>query len=294
MSHHSVGGRPQIRHRSAATIAAFVALALQAGAVLAQGDPAVGEKTQVPVDSSYSVRILDRPTSLPAGDVRFDAFTFFTRAPGASNTLTAVLGGGVGITNELEVGGQIIPFNIEPGIAYTNPSLYATYIVNVGKVSLAPTLQSVLPLSSGDPLFIDIGGVAYVNIGQWGYISFAPTLSLNVRQEETGSSVSIPVTLLRQSSEQLTFQVSSGVGLSRFDPRFGVSRRQDALDFNDVTVPLIGIVTYTLPHGAPRRPLADLTLQVQWPQLYTHAPQITGTHANDWTVALQSSWYFLR
>jgi hypothetical protein len=98
---------------------------------------------------------------------------------------------------------------------------------------------------------------------------------------------------MRQSLEQLSFQVTSGVGLSRFDPRFGVSRRSEALDFDDVTVPATALVTYTVAHGLSRRPIADLTLQLQWPQLYTRAPGMRGTHTDDWAVQILSSWYFM-
>lgn len=246
-------------------------------------------------DSPYPVRILDRPTTLPRGDSRLDAFAFASVVPDNPTSVTMVLGGGVGVTDQLEIGGQLVPVEIEPGVDFTNPSVYATYAFPIGKTAaLAPTIQVVYPLTSDDPFIIDLGSTLYVNIGTWGYMAFAPMFSLNTRQGESGSSLSFPVSILRQSSDQLAFQVTSGVGLSRFDPRFNLSRRSDGLDFNEVTIPVAALVTYTLGHGSPRRALADLTLQFQWPQLYTRAPDMRGAHTDDWTVQIQSSWYFIQ
>ena len=251
-------------------------------------------QAQRPATSAYPARMLDRPTTLPRGDTRLDAFVFASRVPGSPTTTTMVLGGGVGISDRLEIGGQLVPFEVEPGVVFTNPSVYVTYAFPAGKtVAIAPTLQVVYPLTSDDPFIIDVGGTAYFNVGTWGYLAFAPMFSLNTRGDESGSSLSFPVTIMRQASEQLSFQLTSGAGLSRFDPRFGLSRRSDALEFDEVTIPAAALVTYTVAHGPTRTALADLTLQFQWPQLYTRAPGMRGTHTDDWTVQIQSSWYFI-
>lgn len=251
-------------------------------------------QAQQPATSAYPARMLDRPTTLPRGDTRLDAFAFATHVPGSPTTATMVLGGGVGISDRLEVGGQLAPFEVEPGMVFTNPSVYATYAFSAGKtVAIAPTIQVVYPLKSGDPFIVDVGGTAYVGIGTWGYLAVAPMFSLNTRGDESGSSLSLPLTIMHQASELLSFQITSGAGLSRFDPRFGVSRRSEALDFDEVTVPASALVTYTVARGPTRTALADLTLQFQWPQLYTRAPGMRGTHTDDWTVQFQSSWYFI-
>ena len=250
---------------------------------------------QAQTTSPYPVRLLDRPTTLPRGDARLDAFTFVNRAPGSPTTVAIVIGGGVGITDQLEFGGQVVTFDIEPSTVFTNPSLYATYSHNLSKtVAIAPTVQVVYPLKTDDPFFVDVGGALYANIGSWGYVAFAPTLSVNVRGDDSGTTLSLPVTLMRQSSDQLNFQFSSGVGFSRFDPRFGLGRRRDALDFDDLTVPFSAEAMYTIPHGRKATPLVDLTLQVQWPQLYTRAPGADTTNADDWSVQILSSWYLIK
>jgi suppressor of ftsI len=249
---------------------------------------------QTMVDSLYPVRLLDRPTTLPRGAARLDLFALGSHQPGVPNAWTAILGGGVGVTKSLELGGQIVPVALSPGVPkFTNPSVYATYTFGVGHVSLAPTAQVVFPLGDGDPFFVDLGVPMYYNIGTIGYVELAPTFSVDTRENGSGTSLSFPVTFMRQVTEQFNWQLSSGVGVSRFDPRFGLSRRAESLQFDDVTIPLSAEAMYTLEHGVQRRPLVDVTLQFQWPQLYTHVPAQRGTNTDDWTVQLQTSWYFI-
>ena len=208
---------------------------------------------------------------------------------------TAILGGGWGLTSTLEVGGQLVAVAISPELQYTNPSLYITYGHSLdASTSLAPTLQAIFPLRSGDPFTIDVGAALAVNIGAWGEIETAPTLSINLHQDGNGTSLSLPLTVMRQASTRINWQLSIGVGFSRFDPRFALSRRSDALDFNDVTIPASAQVMYTVPRDASADALVDIALQGQFPQLYTNRPDLRGWQTNDWTLQLQTSWYVLR
>jgi FtsP/CotA-like multicopper oxidase with cupredoxin domain len=256
--------------------------------------PPAPRGAQATVDSLYPVRLLDRPTTLPRGVARLDLFALASRQPASPTAWTTILGGGVGVTNRLEVGGQVVPITLSPGVPkFTNPSIYATYTFPAGKLSLAPTAQAVFPLADADPFFVDLGVPMYYNIGTLGYVEFAPTFSVDTRENGAGTSLTFPVTFMRQMTEQFNWQLSSGVGLSRFDPRFGLSRRTESIEFDDVTIPLSALAMYTLEHGAERRPLVDLSLQFQWPQLYTREPGHRGTNTGDWTVQLQTSWYFI-
>lgn len=86
---------------STRTRGASAALAL-AGLAAAPAD------AQLP-DSLYPLRAIDRPATLPRGVSRLDVLVYATRQPPASAEWTAILGGGVGVTNRLEVGGQLAP-----------------------------------------------------------------------------------------------------------------------------------------------------------------------------------------
>jgi hypothetical protein len=243
----------------------------------------------------FPIRVLDRPTTLPAGALRVDGFLLGSAVPGSSFATTAILGGGWGLTSTLEVGGQLVPVALSPELQYTNPSLYITYGHSLdASTSLAPTLQVVFPLRSGDPFTIDVGAALSVDIGAWGEVETAPTFSINLHQDGNGTSLSLPLTVTRQESTRFNWQLSTGVGVSRFAPRFWLSRRSDALDFNDVTVPASAQVMYTVPRDASADALVDIALQGQFPQLYTNRPDLRGWQTNDWTVQLQTSWYVVR
>lgn len=243
----------------------------------------------------YPVRLLDRPTTLPKGVLRLDLYGLGTHTPGSSFATTGILGGGWGLTRNLEVGGQFVPVTLSPTVQYTNPSLYATYQHSLSSsVALAPTLQAVLPLRSGDPFTIDAGASLYVNLGEWGYLAASPTFSLNTRQEGNGTSLSLPITVMRQASTRFNWQLSTAVGFSRFDPRFGLSRRFEALDFNDVTIPATALLMYTVQRKGTGDALVDIIAQVQFSQLYTRRPELRGWQTDDWTLQLQTSWYIVK
>ena len=129
------------------------------------------------------------------------------------------------------------------------------------------------------------------NVGTLGEVALAPTLSIDMRENGAGTLLSLPATFMRQVTERFNWQVSSGVGLSRFDPRFGLSRRRQSIDFNDVVIPLSVTAIYTVDHGGHHRPRVDLSLQLLWPQLYARTPGQRQSHANDWSVQVFTSWY---
>jgi hypothetical protein len=258
-----------------------------------------GRPLRAQVDSAsappYPVRLLDRPTTLPKGALRLDLYVLGSEAPGSSFTTTGILGGGWGLTQNLEVGGQIVPVTLSPTVEYTSPSLYATYQIPLSPSTvLAPILQTVFPVHSGDPFIIDVGASLDHNLGEWGYLATSPTFSLNTRQQGNGTSLSFPLTVMLQASTRFNWQLSTGVGFSRFDPRFGLSRRFEALDFNDVTIPATALLMYTVPRKGTGDALVDIIAQGQFPQLYTRGPEQRGWQTEDWTIQLQTSWYFVK
>jgi hypothetical protein len=237
------------------------------------------------------VRIIDRPPTLPRSVSRLDLWGLTSRQPGASASSLAIVGGGVGAFRTLELGGQL-PITLSPGrVTIAGPSLYAAYGLNTLGGSLAPTVQVVFPLADADPFFVDVGATYSYTVREAYSLTATPTFSLDTRSNGDGTSLSVPVSFAGQASERVSWQLGSGAGLSRFDPRFGLSRRRESLEFDEVTVPLSAEVTYTLSRSGQRHPLGDLILQVYWPQFYTHAPGLRGTHTNDWTLQLQTSWY---
>ena len=270
------------------------ALLFNATGLRAQGAGSAAGADRNQADSAqYPLRILDRPATLPRGGSRLDATVIADRSPGSPATWLTVLGGGIGITNKLEMGGQLVPAHVRPGIAYVNPSLYATYGFNLGSVSVAPQLQTVLPLQDGDPFFVDLGATASQNFGAWGQVLMTVTYTLNVRPGIVGTMITIPLALQRQSGERFSWQIASGAGFARFDTRHDLSRHESAVNFSDLTIPLSATVTYTAGSAAPHV-LADFIVQWLWPQLYARGPDEPGWAANNWALQVQTSIYFVR
>jgi hypothetical protein len=294
--------KPRHRRIAAPPRTATLAPCVLALAAAAAG-PLHAQTTGAPATSSanagqppaFPVRVLDRPTTLPKGAIRFDVYGLGSEVPGSDFATTGILGGGWGVTERLEMGGQIVPVTFSPSVEYTNPSLYATYAFQLSpSAAIAPLVQTVLPLRDGDPFTVDLGAAISVNLGAWGEFESAPTLSINTREDGSGSSFSVPLTLMRQASTRFNWQVSTGIGFSRFDTRHWLSRRLDALDFDEVTVPASVLAMYTLPHGSTGNALVDFSLLGQFPQLYGNGPDQTGWETGDWTIQLQMSWYFVR
>jgi hypothetical protein len=256
---------------------------------LALGPHAAGGQA---ADSLFPFRVLDRPSTLPRGASRLDVSISASRQPGASAAWLAIVGGGVGVGNGVEVGGQLLPLSLAPGRATVgDPSVYASYAFDALGTTFVPTLQVVYPLSDADPFFVDVGVPTSRSVGRAGSIQLSPTLTVNTRADGAGTSITLPILFMRQESAAFSWQLSSGIGLSRFDPRSGLSRRSESEEFDDVTVPLVAEATYSLARPGRRKPWADLILQLSWPQLYTRGPARQGSHADDWTLQLQSSWY---
>ena len=208
--------------------------------------------------------------------------------PGSSFATTAILGGGWGLTSTLEVGGQLVPVAISQIYSTRTVALHHLRSFARRQYHVAGTdAPGGISVALRRPLHDDVGAALAVNIGAWGEIETAPTLSINLHQDGNGTSLSLPLTVMRQASARLlNSQLSIGVGFARFDPRFALSRRTDALDFNDVTIPASAQVMYTVPRDASAD-LVDIALQGQFPQLYTNRPELRGWQTNDWTVQLQ-------
>jgi hypothetical protein len=241
---------------------------------------------------TYPTRVIDRPPTLARGGTRLDLQLLGSRQPGVPAGWLMIVGGGVGAWRALEAGGQVVPITLAPGrVAVADPSLYAAYGLNALRGTLVPTVQVVVPLADADPFYVDAGAQYVYTFGQGAFITFTPTFSVNTRADGAGTSFTAPLGFTRQVRDRVTWQLASGVGLSRFEPRSGLSRRREAEEFDDLTVPLSVGATYTIPRRERRHALGDLTLQLSWPQLYTRAPALRGSHVDDWTIQLLTSWY---
>ncbi len=129
------------------------ALALAATTALA-GEAAAQNSGQ------YPLRLTSRPQTVPARTVRLDGAFNVTgiRACGmlagsacSSSTGTSLdIGGGFGVTHELEIGGTLVPLQFSPDAYYANPSVYAHYqFLNLAPMQLGGRITLVAPVREG-------------------------------------------------------------------------------------------------------------------------------------------------
>lgn len=249
---------------------------------------------QTAADSLYPLRSLDRPTTLPRRAARLDLIALGSHQESSPTGASLIIGGGLGVTKSLEVGGQVIPVSLAPGsVEFLTPSLYVTYALSAGKASIAPIAQAVFPVRDSDPFFWDLAVSVDVPVGSAGNLALAPTISVDTRESGLGTTMAIPVTYTRQVTPNFSWQIASGFGLSRFDPRFGISRRSQVFDFNDETIPLSVTALYSVARRGTGHPIADLIAQWQWPQLYSRVRNAGSVVGSDWGLQLQLSLYRL-
>lgn len=258
----------------------------------APGAPAGGGE---PAGTKYPIRIVDRPDTLPHGVTRVDAFGLLQRIPGSPLTATLVFGGGVGITDHLELGGQLVPIQVGPALKFLRPSVYASYSFALSdSIAFVPSAELVYPLHTDEPFFFDLTGDFRFTFDSWGSLDVSPTLSINARGEPFGTAASIPIFFFVQLSDRASVAVASGIGVARFNPRFGVSQRSTVPSFKNLTVPATFQFTWTLPEKTRTQPLVDFTLEFDWPQLYTHTTPSVGLQWTDWTVQVITAWYLIQ
>ena len=243
-------------------------------------------------DDPLPIRNIDRPTTLATGVLRLDTDVQTVGAAGTTPSVDALVGLGLGLGSQLEVGAQAIPLSLVPTFAYTQPTLYVTWGANLGQhASVAPTVQAGLPIQQGDTWLIDVDTNAALTLGKDWELAASPSLSL-APGDALGSSLSLPITLLWQARDRVFLQALSGVGLDAFDVRRQISHSQEPIDFQSLTVPAGLSCGATL--GRDGGPLADLQVQADWPQLYRSqgetggqtGGQTGGLDLADWSVLL--------
>ncbi|MBW1880341.1 MAG: hypothetical protein JRJ84_18425 [Deltaproteobacteria bacterium] len=113
----------------------------------------------------------ERPLTLTEGTIRGDAaFTiahFSVSVPGVGTlSETAVglaLGGGYGITDDLEVGASVIPLTLSPDVTYGDPSIYGIYRFLADTAEIGGSLALTVPIDGdftatpGLPVLLHLG-----------------------------------------------------------------------------------------------------------------------------------------
>ena len=102
---------------------------LLVGAITATASGGLAHKAEA--YQAYPRRYVSRPLLLPPSTIRFDAaFPLLSVDPPAAdrlNTFSALIGVGLGLTPNLEIGGVLLPLQLTEEFDYRNPSFYGLY-----------------------------------------------------------------------------------------------------------------------------------------------------------------------
>lgn len=210
----------------------------------------------------YAVSVARRPPTLPKNDIRITVNgTVGVRDPLSAG---ALIGGGIGITDQFEVGAWLIPLALAPDFAYLDPSLYLTYGGELSKkVYLAPLLRLSVPVTNGSAALLDAQVELGAQLGKDALLTIAPTAALHFADGGPYNAFGAPVALLVQPSRRFFFAIETGIGTDPFSWQYQAPR-YDGVE--GITVPAgarIGTSTGKLKGGT----LFDLSAGAYWPAL---------------------------
>jgi hypothetical protein len=231
----------------------------------------------------------DRPPTLPKHYVRIDTSISWNGLSGSSSyELDGVLGGGFGVTDWFEVGGQLIPGSLAPNPSFGSPLLYGAFVVLNQTWSIVPTLQLSIPVTASQAWLLD--GLVAVSgvVGEIFIFSTSPSISMTVSDKPI-FTVALPLQASVQLSQRFLAGLQTGVGFAQFDPRTNTARAYEPFDLNDLTFPLGFSATMTA--GVDDGPLVDLSLLFLWSSFLEIDPDGDVLNTGDWSVLLSASTY---
>lgn len=227
------------------------------------------------------------------GDLRFGMrrFRIFRFDPMTGLTTTThdvavglALGAGFGITDDLEVGAEALPFELSPSFEYRRPSVYGLFRFVSGPVDVGGLLRVVMPvegdltLYGGIPVLMHLSSAVRLDTGLFVDLTFAD------RADETDSphlSFVLPIELAINATPEVFFGVGTTVFLADVTEDLGSGQQAGVF------------VGYTVPAAADA-PLADLRIRFQFPTLVDYDPA-EGEDALDtdvWELVFQANVYF--
>jgi hypothetical protein len=258
-----------------------------------------------------SVALSQRPLTLPRGalrpDVGFDVRRFVVFSPVHIIGITA--GAGFGVTDDLEVGGTLVPLYIDPEgdvgdrAYFGNMTLHGMYRFVRGDVEVAARLDVQVPTASdsdgrnaglafGLPVLLRAGRHVRIDTGVQLALLFRSdtrfgsrvTSSLGALWEmherplATRSISGIPLIVNVMAGDQAYFGLRTGVGILVLD------------EPNLSTVMPLGFhAGGTVP--SPRGPLVDLTARFEWPYFASNAFVGDAITTSWWQVTFAASFY---
>lgn len=237
----------------------------------------------------------ERPLTLTGQTIRADGAFALTRAavvrtdtstgfpvPGHETYLALHLGAGYGITDDIEVGAEVLPLLLSPSVVYDDPSLYALFRFVSGFADLGATVgvrfpvEGVLTFLPGIPVRLHLSPSVRLDTGALLEIAIADRVDAD----------NVPILTPRvpvELSVSATPQIFLGAGTGWLFP--------DVTEHMRPLQSLSVFAGYTVPTDAG--PLADLRVRFGFPQLLHYSPGEGDVVVADvWELVLQANVYF--
>jgi hypothetical protein len=255
---------------------------------------------------------------VPRASVRLDADSTAGLTGRNATALDAAAGFGIGVTDALEIGAQVLPLDIAPDLAYGAPSLYAALGAQLSDAAyLTPKIRGFLPVTdaAGDGMLDAELRLALLGARA---VRFEVAGAGNARFDRNTGAIdtgwAVPVALTLQPAKRLFFTVDSAVASDPFDARFRAPRSAQegvataatgatarlaqagtpAGTPQDVGTPVAPAMAH-VPLGAtigtslgrPNRSVTDLSLGVLFPSLGQLSAGQASLRPNDYTVLVR-------
>ncbi|MBL8604201.1 MAG: hypothetical protein JNK72_19900 [Myxococcales bacterium] len=247
----------------------------------------LGAAMTASAQTRYPLEFNQRPITLPArtlridGDLQFNATTASVTTGGVTQSTTSVatsllLGGGIGLTDDLELGGLIAPIQLNPEARYGNPSVYGRYRIARGPTELSLDGAFVVPTRSGEVAALQLGASALIRTLNAGRFDLGGHIRINF-SDPTSTDFIVPVRYAFQVNPQTAIGVSTGL----FVP--------NNFKFDFATIPLGVFGRLALP-GVNGTPVADIVAAFD----FNNFIQFGGSDAvsvGSWAITLGGRFY---
>jgi hypothetical protein len=266
--------------------------------------PAAGQEGS----SRLPMSLHDRPLTLPAGVLRYDVGVDVFHVSGASASVVGIhLGLGYGITDDLEVGGVLLPLQAFVGpagssgdVGFGDMSLYGQYRFVQGDVEVGARMDVLLPTHSRSddlrPVWIGVGLPVLLRLGDRVRVDTGVQLAMHLNPEFEAALGPVgfppfrtyPLPMRSASGGPFVLNVNANeriyLGL-----RTGLAIHDLRAAGDSVTMPLGFHVGGT--GASARGPVADVTLRFEWPFFLTRMAPEDAVTTNPWQITFAASFY---
>ncbi|MEQ1503217.1 MAG: hypothetical protein ABMB14_13355, partial [Myxococcota bacterium] len=223
---------------------------------------ALGTAAAQPAGPELPVPLVVRSPTLPQASVAIDVDSTLGLNGDAPAALDLAAGLGVGVTDQLELGVQVLPLELAPDVRYGAPSVYLKYGAWLGDITtLTPGIRVFVPVSDLDVAMLDAGIELGLRSGRQLLVNVTPIVNLTFAGSDVEPAFAVPVGLVIQPDRRVFVTVDTGLSTDPVDPRFRAPR--PGAD-RGVYVPLGASIGTTF--GRPRSAVSDLSIGVYWPE----------------------------